>query len=140
MADIRYRVQAELENIDKIIRDMPVTTTLSSLSTLELAGVGALLNSFYNGLENIIKQIILSRKLPLPTGETWHKDLVEIACTESIISESTKDGFKEYLAFRHFFSHGYTFDLDPARIDPLVSKIESIYKAFKNDLELALGN
>ena len=55
MADIRYRVQAELENIDKIIRDMPVTTTLSSLSTLELAGVGALLNSFYNGLENIIK-------------------------------------------------------------------------------------
>ena len=120
MADIRYRVQAELENIDKIIRDMPVTTTLSSLSTLELAGVGALLNSFYNGLENIIKQIILSRKLPLPTGETWHKDLVEIACTESIISESTKDGFKEYLAFRHFFSHGYTFDLDPARIDPLV--------------------
>ncbi len=58
MADIKYRVRAELENIDKIIRDMHVTTKLSSLITLELAGVAALLHSFYNGLENIMRQII----------------------------------------------------------------------------------
>ena len=49
---------------------------------LELAGVAALVHSFYNGFENIVKQILLTRGFDLPTGESWHKELIQSA-TES---------------------------------------------------------
>ena len=57
MASLSQKIQAELENIDEIFNEMPSHSKLPSLSTLELAGVAALLHNFYNGLENIIKQI-----------------------------------------------------------------------------------
>jgi len=49
MADLRERIQAELENIDQTLINIPDKNALSTLSTLELAGVAALLHSFYNG-------------------------------------------------------------------------------------------
>lgn len=134
MADIREHILAEFENIDRVLEQLPSSKDLPSLSTLELAGVAALVHSFYNGIENVLKQVLKSRGLSIPTGETWHKNVIEAACRESIISEASRDSIKEYLAFRHFFSHAYAFDLDPARLEPLVMKLRIVYATFKADL------
>jgi len=45
---------------------------------------------------------------------------------------------RKYLAFRHFFSHGYSFDLDEKRMMPLIEKIGDTYSSFKKDAENAL--
>ena len=47
MADVGDYVAAEMENLEKILREMPPASAFSMLSTLELAGVAALLHSFY---------------------------------------------------------------------------------------------
>ena len=60
MVRLKQRIQAELENIDEIFKEMPLHSSLPRLSTLELAGVAALLHNFYNGIENILKQIFVS--------------------------------------------------------------------------------
>lgn len=99
MAELSQRIQAELENIDEIFIEMPSYERLPKLSTLELAGVAALLHNFYNSIENILKQIVLSKKLEVPNGESWHKELLELAFAQEFISKDCKNNLAQYLAF-----------------------------------------
>jgi uncharacterized protein YutE (UPF0331/DUF86 family) len=55
-----------------------------------------------------------------------------------IISESTAKEMRQYLAFRHFFSHGYSFDLDKKRIIPLVKGIQRTLACFIDDINRTL--
>jgi len=138
MAELRERIQAEMENVEEALAKLPEATQLPSLSLLELAGAGALLHSFYNGIENILKQMVRARGLAVPTGETWHRDLIETACCASIISAGIRDSLKEYLAFRHFFSHAYAFHVEPERLEPLVVRAGEAYAALKLELRPVL--
>ena len=51
MADAREKSDAELQNIERVLADLPSPDSLNSLSSLELAGVAALIQNFYNGVE-----------------------------------------------------------------------------------------
>jgi len=55
MASAREKIEAEFENIECLLADLPKTDSLARLSTLELAGAGALIHNFYNGVENVLK-------------------------------------------------------------------------------------
>jgi hypothetical protein len=76
MADQRERVQAEYEAIENVLSSLPRSASLSKLSKLELAGVGALLQSFYNGIENVIRQVFAERDIDISCGASWHRDLL----------------------------------------------------------------
>jgi len=133
MAELRDRVAAELENVEKTLREIPAASRCPSLSPLELAGVAALLHNFYNGIENILKQVLQSRSVPIPTGDSWHRDLLALAAEERILRRATVDALKRYLAFRHFFSHAYALDLAAPRMEALVADVNKVFEAFNQD-------
>lgn len=138
MAKVRERVDAEFENIGRVIAEMPDICVLPTLSSLELAGLATLLHNFYNGLENILKQVLTAFGNELPEGPSWHQDLLALAASCNIISESTAQELRKYLAFRHFFSHCYSFDLDMERIIPLVEEIQKTISSFRDDVNKAI--
>jgi len=133
MADYNARIEAEYEAIEKTLSSLP-NKPLSELSELELAGVAAFLHNFYNGIENIFKQIFQSQNILIPEGASWHKDLLLTAINEKIISESLGDSLKSFLAFRHFFSHAYALELYPDRMVPLVKDVTNIFEKFKTEI------
>ena len=100
MANLSDRIDAELENIKQVLGQFPKHNDLNKLSTLELAGVAALLHNFYNGMKKIIN----------PT---------------------TGKSLKQFLAFRHFFSHAYSFNLEAERLLPLIKSVDKVFKSFK---------
>lgn len=42
---------------------------------------------------------------------------------------------KQFLAFRHFFSHAYILDLDPDRMEPLAADMNDIFDKFKSEID-----
>jgi uncharacterized protein YutE (UPF0331/DUF86 family) len=140
MAELAEKIAAELENIDSVLARIPEADALPDLSELELAGVAALIHSFYNGVENILKQVLRSRGMNLPTGEFWHKELLETASKVGVLSDETSLRIRDYMAFRHFFTHAYAFDLDPQRLEPLVANLNGVDTAFRRDMEKVDGS
>lgn len=135
MVKLSDRVNAELENIQQVLNQFPKSGQLRKLSGLELAGAAALLHNFYNGIENILKQIVRDMGFSIPQGQNWHRDLLDMASQHKIITQSLRKSLNQYLAFRHFFSHAYAFDLDPDRIAPLVQSAHKIFKSFEKNAQ-----
>jgi len=140
MAQVREQVEAELENIERVIAELPSSDLLPNLSSLEPAGIAALVHNFYNGTENILKQLIIASGRELPQSSSWHQELVNIAAANDIISKSTAEKLRRYLAFRHFFSHAYSFDIDKERIIPLVRDMRKILTFSTNDINKIIRN
>ena len=138
MADYRAYIDAEYEEIEKTLSSLP-TKPLHKLSKLELAGVAALLHNFYNGIENVLKQAFRIKNIQTSQGESWHRDLLLRAIEENIVSETLSDELKRYLAFRHFFSHGYAIDLSPDRMEPLILDASKVFKNFKTEIDKTLA-
>lgn len=135
MEKLADRIEAEIENINKTLEKLPNHKKLHYLSVLELAGVAALLHNYYNGIENILKQILSYEKVTIPSGSSWHKDLLNLAEDNNIISSETKNNLIDYLAFRHFFSHSYALDLYHTKMKPLVQNIHAKYKKFQIEID-----
>lgn len=134
MSELSDNIKAELQNIDGFIGELPASTELSSLSVLQLAGTGTILFAFYNGIENILKQILLSVKEDLPEDDSWHRQILNISVEENVISDECKTDLAPYLAFRNFFRQGYTLSMDPIQLSPLVQNQASVYSAFRNEI------
>jgi uncharacterized protein YutE (UPF0331/DUF86 family) len=132
-------VEAEYEQIERALAAIPEGRSHSELSMLELARVAALLHNFYNGIENVLKGAVQNLGLDLPEGESWHRDLVNLAASEGLIAEATAENLRAYLAFRHFFIHAYALDLLPERLEPLTNKASLVFKAFRRDIQKAIG-
>jgi len=102
MAELEDKIAAEIENIEHLLKVMPASNSLQNLSILELAGVATLLHNFYNGIENILKQILISQQLSIPSGNSWHKELLNAATDNKIISNTTKELLGGILLFVTF--------------------------------------
>jgi hypothetical protein len=134
MASLRDKINVDIDNIDRVFVELPKHNVLPKLSMLELAGVATLLHNFYNGVENILKRILLEKGISIPQGNAWHKELLNLSEQEKIISPQVKNQLGEFLAFRHFFSHAYALDLYAGRMEPLVKSAFELYKQFKIEL------
>lgn len=140
MGDVRERVAVEMENVERTLEGIPPAQNCPNLSNLELAGVAALLHNLYNGMENILKQVIQSRGMVVPTGDSWHRDLLSLAAKEGVVGPGTVEVLKPYLAFRHFFSHAYALDLQAPRMEALVSNACVVVSTFRRDIDAALDS
>ena len=138
MANINLLIDAEFEQIDKLLRKLPSAEKLPFLSEIKLAGVATYLHNFYNGLENILKFCLRILDVSIGQSATWHKDLLDSACQHGIISIKTKTLLAEYLFFRHFFVNAYAFDLQAEKMENLVKNLSTTFKLFESEIQAFL--
>lgn len=135
MSSYREKIEAEIENINKVLLLVPKIPSVK-LSELELAGTASILHSFYNGIENILKQLLTEAGQDIPRGNSWHKMLLKMSVEYTPLENNIAQKLLPYLAFRHFFNHAYALDLDPEKMDALLPDAVNIFNEFIKSIKL----
>ncbi|MBU0573644.1 MAG: hypothetical protein KKH83_04115 [Candidatus Margulisbacteria bacterium] len=125
--------EAEFENIDATLAELALIyqADKNGYSTGELAAMSTFVHNFYNGIENILKRLLILKNRKVKEGASWHKDLLTESLELDIISSDLCNILAKYLSFRHFFIHGYGFTLKWEALQPLVANIENTLKDFR---------
>jgi hypothetical protein len=79
MVDLKRRVEAEIENILRAQKDLKAVLLVEKKTNVELAAIATFLLNIYNGMENILKQVLKSRGIKIHRSETWHKELLDVS-------------------------------------------------------------
>ena len=136
------KIDFEVKEIDTLFETY--SSLLQKVKTqtpdaVEMAAISSIIHSFYNGLENIFMVIAKEVDEDFPSGEFWHTKLLK-QMTEAnnyrkaVLSEELLTDLREYLGFRHFHRHSYSFHLDWNELEKLSNAVNEKWKEIKNNL------
>lgn len=127
---------AEFENIDIVVKEIFTVVSPEKLqyTVVELAAIATFMHNAYNGIEYIIKRVLLFDGLAVKDSPTWHKDLLEKAAELGILPPDLYQTLSTYLSFRHYFVHAYSFNLDWNELKVLVDSLENTLSQFKSEI------
>ncbi|MFQ6033110.1 MAG: hypothetical protein ACE5K2_09345, partial [Candidatus Zixiibacteriota bacterium] len=129
------QIKFEMEQIDQLLDSYTDLLTRSQKSTpnlVEITAIASVLHSFYNGIENIFLSIAKRLDEYVPNGFQWHRDLL-IQMTQKtpkrnqVISEEMAQELADYLGFRHFYRHSYSFFLEWGEVEKLVILLQKTW-------------
>jgi hypothetical protein len=112
------------------------------LNLVETTAMASVLHSFYNGLENLFLSIAKKIDTDVPASARWHRELL-MKMTEttsnrpSVITMDSSNRLSEYLSFRHFYRHSYSFFLEWDELEKLVIPLPTLWKQIKDELQIA---
>ena len=88
---------AEKEHVEIALDNLREAMARNEKSVVELAAIGTFLRNIYNGIENILKQILKAKGTEIPRSDSWHKDILNLSESLKIISERLSDSLYECL-------------------------------------------
>jgi hypothetical protein len=114
-------------------------------SEIEISALAATLHSFYTGVENIFKRVVVELDNSTLEGEAWHRELLlrmkdATSTRPAVISSELHDDLVEFLRFRHVFRNAYSFDLDWNKMSPLVLRLEKTFERLEQQLDCFCKN
>lgn len=146
--DIISQVEFEIGQIDHLFQsyaDLLERARKSTPDLVDVTAIASVLHSFYNGLENIFLSIVKGIDEDVPVGSQWHSDLLR-RMTEStknrgpVLTAEMARRLTDYLAFRHFYRHSYSFFLEWNKVKELVTPLAEVWEQTKGELQLFLGS
>ncbi len=135
MDELQKQILAEKENVEIALDNLRLAKSKDEKTVIELAAIGTFLHNIYNGIENILKRVVIARNVEIPVSVTWHKDLLNLSLSLGIISDKTCDELYKYLTFRHFFVHAYGFMLEEVHMEDLMNNIPEVWSQFLEEIE-----
>ncbi|MGI6649362.1 MAG: hypothetical protein ACOX5W_09980 [Bacillota bacterium] len=153
-AVIAARIREELSNISLLQQELHAKGILKTGSgqtkinlkitnqndTFTLRGIGSVLHDFYVSVENIFKLIAREIDDKVPTGDNWHKELLNQMLLNipeirpALVSRPTGLKLEEFRAFRHVFRNVYGFNLAGDRLFALLRKFPETAEQFEQEI------
>lgn len=140
------QVEFEIGQIEQLFTsyaDLIERANKTQPDLIEVTALASVLHSFYNGLENIFLSIAKGIDRDIPTGPQSHRDLLT-RMTQStsrralVLKVETAYQLADYLGFRHFFRHSYSFFLDWHEMEKLILSLPKVWTQTKTELQLFL--
>ena len=131
-------VKQELQNLRKELSVLSLVISQkdkASLDDIEVRGAALSLGSLYNGMERVLKQLLLDRNTSISDSPNWHSALLQKSAELRIISQETMDEMKGFLGFRHFVRHAYSFEINPKAIGAILDLAPELVQRFITEVE-----
>jgi hypothetical protein len=145
---LKTKIIFEISQIDKLLDSSNPLLQLCRLKVpdfIEMSASAMVLHSFYNGIETILVLICKEYDNELPSGIKWHTELFENAFLENknrkqIFRSEINKILAEYLKFRHFVRHSYSFSLKWEKMENLILLLDDNWKKIKDDINTFIEN
>lgn len=137
-------IEDELTALQRLVQAtdeaMVSLSSTDSPRQFELHGLASYLHQFYTGIESIFERIAIHQGEGLPRGEYGHIELLTQMATPqpgrpAVIDEPLRAWLKEYLDFRHFFRHAYSYTLEWSRMRWLVEGMGETLRRLREQLQ-----
>jgi hypothetical protein len=135
------KIEFELEEIDSLFElyKDELLARNKKPNLMEVTAFAGVLHSFYNGVEKIFLVIAKNIDKKMPDDSKWHKTLLLQMTTDNesrcaVLSQEMKDRLLDYLAFRHFFRHTYSFRLEWEEMEDILRSINDVWREFKSEI------
>jgi len=141
-SELTEKIEFEINEIETLIKSYSSLVELcknQEPDLIYLSALATMLHSFYNGLENIFLSISKTIDKQIPQASNWHKILLykmgeKTENKNPVLSEETIEKLEEYLSFRHFFRHSYSYHLSWNKLKPLVSELSELWLKIKEEI------
>lgn len=137
------QIQFEIEQIDQLFSAYEALFQRAQQPTapnlVEITALASVLHSFYTGLENIFTSIAKGIDGDVPGGPQSHRDLLlrigqATVHRSAVLTLETIAMLSNYLGFRHFYRHTYSFFLDWTDLKELVDPLPTAWTQVKTEL------
>jgi len=142
--EIANRIRSEIKDLERLVQKAEQTwshiRTLPEDQDVYLDSVALNLHGFYTGLERLFELVARHVDRDLPKGEYWHRELLlQIAqdlpdIRPAVISSESVSSLDEVRRFRHLVRNVYTFNLDPEKMESLVTSLPDLFPQIKAEL------
>ena len=142
------QINFEIGQIDHLLEAYAVVLEKAQVvepDLVETTAVASVLHSFYNGLENIFLSIAKGVDSVVPNTPKWHRDLLTQMTRPTlsrgqVLTPETAQLLAEYMGFRHFYRHSYSFALDWSEMQGLVASLDVVWNVVKSDVHSSPEN
>jgi hypothetical protein len=99
------------------------------------------LHNLYNAFENIFQNIAAVFENSIDDIAQWHSQLLErmrlnlLPLRPAVIDDAAYDALDELRRFRHLFRHAYSVQLDPLRLQLVLTKATALKAIYASQLE-----
>lgn len=139
----KQKILFEISQIDEHLSKSSILIKKCKLQEpdyVELCAIGSIIQSFYNGIENIFLLIAKNVDESVPNKGKWHSELLAnmSVCTEereAVISVRLKTILTDYMNFRHFFRHSYGYSIKWEKVSYLFLELDNNWTNIKQELQ-----
>lgn len=153
LADISEQCRIELTLLEETTKELTllladihsdaIRSDAKSVSVRNRAAAAHLAQSFYNGIENILKRTSKYCGVALPKSEQWHSELAERFTVEYhavyglpiLLVPEISAAATILRRFRHVIMHGYAMNLDWERMSMNIELIPNTFPPFRTAVE-----
>lgn len=143
-SQIRFEI-GQVDYLFEIYADLFDQVQQKKPTIVEITAIASVLHSFYNGVENIFLSIVKEIDQDVPNGNQWHRDLLTrmskpVAERQQVLSSEITSQLADYLGFRHFYRHSYSFLLEWNELETLLIPLPEIWQRVKDELSVFLDS
>lgn len=137
------RIRGEVTDLDRVAQRALAAWAQAKRMPDESAyldSVALNLHGFYSGLERLFELIARHVDHALPSGETWHRDLLQQMAQDiaivrpAVLSQDSALALDEFRRFRHLVRSVYTMSLVPEKMAGLMSTLPTLCSALRAEL------